>query len=319
MDQRIEARQSVANADASGAESQIRRAAVGAQEGFPVRKLAAAEDSDPLSGSSRCRARALEAFPDRLSEVLPILRRLMKDPSPQVRECAILEIESFVKRGSPEVPTLVTELIAALDDPKPPVRLEACRALCVYRVLQAQSQRVVPAMVRLIREENGTYRLQALMYLMMIKTIPKDLEPILRTMLTSDIAVERIDARKALILLGIADQERDAMIKSMLESPHLNERLAAAQLLIELGKPEMAIPALNDLVASGDGATSAHARRVRDLEERRGASTDSSTMMQIKRRRGHPGFRGFVQSRRPDSQCQKNPAGRESDRKCATS
>jgi FimV-like protein len=140
--------------------------------------------------------------------------------------------------------------------------LEACRALYAHRRLQSESQRVVPAMLRVIREEIGTYRLDALGYLMAIRAIPGDLEPLLRTLLKSHIPVERIEARRALIQVGISDSERDAMIKSMLESLHLDERLATAPLLIEFGKRELAIAVLEDLVASDDIAIRARAQRL---------------------------------------------------------
>jgi HEAT repeat protein len=229
------------------------------EEAFPV-LLAAAKDPDPMIRASA--ASALSGRRDHFAEVLSVLRALMNDPSPRVRESTIVMLERFVKPGSPEVSTLIPELVAALDDPKPAVRIEACRALYTYGRLHSESQRVVPAMSRLIREEEGTHRLAALGYLMMIKSIPKDLEPSLRALLTSDNPAERILVRQALIQFGISDQERDGMIKSMLESSHLTERLAAADLLIQIGKPEMAIPALKDLIASENNEIRARAARL---------------------------------------------------------
>jgi HEAT repeat protein len=229
------------------------------EEAYPV-MLAAAKDSDPWVRASA--ARALGGRRDHFAEVVATLQGLMKDPSPRVRECAILELESFVKPGSSEVLSLIPDVLAALDDPKPAVRLEACRALYVYKRLQADSRRVIPAMVRMIREETGTYRLGALGYLTMMKMVPTELEPTLRTLMKSEIPVERISARRALIILGIRDAERDAMIKSMLESNHLNERLAGADLLIQMGNYRMAIAALKDLIATEDIAMRSQARRL---------------------------------------------------------
>jgi HEAT repeat protein len=228
------------------------------EEAFPV-LLAAAKDSDPLVRASA--ARALAGRTDRFAEVLPILRDLMKDPVPEVRESAILELESFVKPDSKEVSALVPELVAALDDPKPPVRLEAARALKIYGRLGVDAQHIMPAMARLIREETGTYRLDALYYLNMNQMVPKDLEPTLRGLLKANIPNERIQAKLALILLGLSDEEHDAMIKSMLESPELNERLVVSDFLIQLGMRETGIRALKDLARSDDSA-------IRDLAEK---------------------------------------------------
>ncbi len=216
------------------------------EEGFPV-LLVAARDPDPWVRASA--ARALGSRRNHLAEVFPVLRGLMKDENPKVRECAILALETLVKPGSSEASTLIPELLAALDDAKPSIRLEDCRALSVQGRLQANSTLVVPAMVRLIREEIGTYRLEAVGYLMIMKTVPGELEPDLRALLSSRIPDERIAARQALFLLGIPEPERDAMIKSMLESTHPNERFVAASILIELGKPEMAIPVLKAMIA----------------------------------------------------------------------
>src|SRR5689334_17946383 len=113
------------------------------EEAFPV-LLAAAKDPDAMV---RCAAAiALRDRRDHFAEVLAILRGLMKDPDPRVREAAIFHLETFVKPGAPEVATLLPDLIAALDDPRPAVRLEACRALYVY----GQLPRAVPALARLV-------------------------------------------------------------------------------------------------------------------------------------------------------------------------
>ena len=118
-------------------------------------------------------------------------------------------------------------------------------------------------MARLVREENGSLRMGALGWLIMAKTIPKDLEPILRGMVTSDYVRERISARRALFQLGIPDRERAAMIDAALQSSFGAERLDAAESLIKLGKRDTAIPVLRQLATSGDKATRARAERMR--------------------------------------------------------
>ena len=147
------------------------------EEAFPV-LLAAAKDKDPMIRAAA--ANALRFRRNRFAEVFAVLRGLMKDPAPSVREAAILHLEAFVKPGSPEMSALLPDLAAALEDPRPSVRLEACRAFLVFGRLQKESRQIVPAMARLVREERGIHRRGALGYLLMIKTIPKDLEPVLR-------------------------------------------------------------------------------------------------------------------------------------------
>ena len=222
--------------------------------------LAAAKDADPKVRESA--ARALGGRRDRFSEVLQILRSLMKDADPRVRECAILELESFVRPETTEVSALEPELVAALNDPKPNVRLEAARALYFYGRWKAEARHIVPAMARLVREETGIYRLDALYHLNTNMVVPEDLEPTLRRLLNASVQNERIQAKLALILLSVSDQERDAMIKSMLESPHLDERLKVADFLVQLGMREMGIRALNDLAQSDDPGIRDCARRL---------------------------------------------------------
>lgn len=222
--------------------------------------LAAAKDLDPVVRASA--ARALAGRPDRYPEVLAVLRGLMNDPSPRVRECAIYTLELFMKPGSRDVSDVVPEIVAALEDPKPAVRLEAARALHWYGLLQAEANHLVPAMARLIREESGTYRLDALYFLNKNQMVPKDLAPTLRGLLNARIPNECIQARLALILLEDSDAKRDAMIKSMLESQHLDERLATADFLVQGGMREMGTRALKNLAQSDDPGIRDRAQRL---------------------------------------------------------
>ncbi len=130
-------------------------------------------------------------------------------------------------------------------------------ALYVY----GQLPRSVPALMRLVREEKGIYRQGGLGFLLVGKTIPKELEPTLRAMLEGENALERSMARRALIQMGVTERERDDLIRAMLESPQGAERLAAAQVLMDLGKPLMGVSAMKDLAARDDsGARSAPCR-----------------------------------------------------------
>lgn len=147
------------------------------EEAFPV-LLAAAKDADPFVRAQV--TAALRGRPDHFAEVLSTLRTLMKDPDAWVRTAAILNLETFVKPGTAEVSAILPDLLDALEDPKPAVRLEACRALHVFRHLNAEAKRVVPVLVRLIQEEEGTHRQIALHYLITMQTVPRDLEPTLR-------------------------------------------------------------------------------------------------------------------------------------------
>ena len=204
----------------------------------------------------RCSAaRGLSRHREHAAQVVTTLLRLTKDKAPRARETALSALETFAARGSPEAQAVIQAAISALDDPKPAVRLEAGRALYVL----GQGSRGVPALARLVREETGGEGLGALGFLMRMKTIPADLEPTLRTMLTSDYVWERIWARQALILLGIPARERDAMIKAMLESLHNSERLEGARLLVQLGQSEQAITVLQEIATRGSNADRAKA------------------------------------------------------------
>jgi HEAT repeat protein len=222
------------------------------EEAFAV-LLQAVKDPDPMVRAQA--ATALAGRRDHYGEVVSILRGLMKDPAPRVREVTIFRLESFVKPDAPDVATLLPDLVAALDDPSPAVRLEACRAFYVYgRLPQA-----VHAMARLVREEKGTYRQGALGFLLQGGPIPKDLEPRLRELMRSENLWERISARQTMIRLGISAQEREAIIQTMLDSPDPAERLAVAHSLIQLCKPTTAIAALKYAAVKGDQGTSERA------------------------------------------------------------
>ncbi len=218
--------------------------------------LGAIDDPDAFVRSSA--AMALTQRRDHAGEVLPLLSGLTKDKDPHVRVAALFAMERFPVRGSPEADPLVAAAVAALEDPKPQVRLEAGRALYVF----GQGRRSLPAMARLVREENGSLRMGALGWLIMARTIPKDLEPDLRKMAKGDYVWERIWARRALVQLGIPDRERAAMIEAALQSSSGAERLDAAESLIKLGKGHTAIPVLRQLATSGDKGMEATAERM---------------------------------------------------------
>ena len=197
---------------------------------FPV-LLEAVKDADPM-----IRAEAITA----LREAQGSLRRSLRDlqesdegsGSDRPGTCHLPPGVIHQARYAEES-TLLPEVAAALDDASPAVRLEACRALYVY----GQLPRAVPALTRLVREEKGIYRQGGLGFLLVGKTIPKELEPTLRAMLGDENALERGMARRALIQMGVTERERDDLIRAMLESPKSAERLAAAQVLMDLGKP----------------------------------------------------------------------------------
>jgi HEAT repeat protein len=229
--------------------------------------VAALDDPDAIVRSSA--AMALTRRRDHAAEVVSLVLGLMKDKHPRVRERALFALESFRPRGSTEVDAIVAAAILALDDPNPEVRLEAGRALHVF----GQDLRSVPAMVRLVREEKGNLRLGALCWLELAKSIPKDLEPILREMVKSDNVTERISGRQALFRLAIPAHERDAMIDAALKSPFDVERIDAAYWMIKLRKRDRAIPVLQQIAASADKALAARAERM--LYELEGPDADA--------------------------------------------
>jgi hypothetical protein len=102
-----------------------------------------------------------------------------------------------------------------------------------------------------VREETGNHRFGSLGFLLAMKSIPADLEPTLRAMITSDYVWERIWARQALCQLGIPEDERDAMIMAMVKSPQSAERLEGSRMLIHLGRPQQAVPVLQEIADRG--------------------------------------------------------------------
>ena len=229
------------------------------EEAFPV-LLAAAKDPDSLIRASA--ATALRGRRDHFAEVLPILRGLMKDSSPDVRVAAMIGLEIFVKPGEPEWPALVADFIAALDDPNPAVRMEACRSLRV-RVFAKRIPADRPCAVAPDSRGGGHLPSWCLGVSLADEVDPQGPRALLsRALLDSELPVEHILVRQVLIQLGIPDPERDAMLKSMLKSPDYAERFAAAELLIQLGKSDMAIPVLNDMAASGKKSTRGAAEKM---------------------------------------------------------
>jgi HEAT repeat protein len=214
--------------------------------------------SDPDAYVRSSAAMALSRRHDHLPEVAPLLIALIKDKDSRVRVTALFAVEQLPTHLLPDADAVIRAVVGALDDPKPEVRLEAGRALYVFR----QGQRSVPAMAKLVREERGALRMGALGWLILAKNVPKDLEPIVREMLKTDNVSERIWVRRALFMLGITDRERTALIHAMLEGPEPAERLEAAELLIKLGNPNGAIPVLRELANSGTKAISARAERL---------------------------------------------------------
>jgi HEAT repeat protein len=215
--------------------------------------LAAVNDTDAQVRSRA--AIALGQYREHTDQVLGVLVGLMKDQVSKVRESVLVALERIVARGSAEVRVIMPTLIAALDDPKPAVRLEAARALYVL----GEGKRALPALARMVREEKSGDRLGALGWLKALNAISAELEPALRVMTTSEQFSECFSARQALIQLGIPDRERDEVIDAMLKSSHDAERLEGAFHLLELGRSEQAAPILREIAIRGSKADRARA------------------------------------------------------------
>ena len=180
---------------------------------------------DPDSPVRAAAANSLGIYREHAPEVVTALLGLAKDKAPRVRETALFALERLVARGSPEAQSFTQAAVAALEDPSPDVRLEAGRALYVL----GTGRLAVPALARLAQEERGSHRGGALGFLMAMKTMPKELEPILRAMLKSDDVWGRFQARRALIELGVSDRRKPkTLIESMLKSHEDRERLEGA-------------------------------------------------------------------------------------------
>ena len=143
------------------------------ENAFPF-VLAAAKDPDPTIRTAA--VSALRRRSDHFAEVFPVLMNLMKDPDPRVRESAIFHLEMFVTRGSPELSTLIRRWWLRSTTPSPrsawrpaarSTYSDSCRGPC-------------PRWRDWWREEEGSYRMGALGFLMLNKPIPKEIEPTLR-------------------------------------------------------------------------------------------------------------------------------------------
>ncbi len=201
---------------------------------------------------------ALARRRDHGAEVVSLLTGLVHDKDVRVRQTALFALEQLPVRGSPHADAIIEAAVGALDDRKPEVRLEAGRALYVF----GQAQRSVTAMARMVREEEGSLRMGALGWLIMAKSVPKDLERILRKMVITEDVGERIWVRRALFQIGIPERDRAAMIDAELHSLFAAERFDATDSLIKMGKGHSAVPVLTQLAASTDKATAARAERM---------------------------------------------------------
>jgi HEAT repeat protein len=95
--------------------------------------LTTVDDPDLLVRSSA--ANVLVQHREHAAQVISALLGLAQDKAPRVRETALFALEEivrFVPPRSPEAQAVAQAAIAALDDPSPAVRLEACRALYVF-------------------------------------------------------------------------------------------------------------------------------------------------------------------------------------------
>jgi hypothetical protein len=171
--------------------------------------------SDPEPNVRMAAAEALRFYPERYGESLPLIVGLVQDREHQVRERTLFVLEQMVKPGTPEAAAAAPAMIGALEDPKPNVRLEAGRALFVI----GQGLRAVPALARLVHEGRGSHRLGALGFLLRMKQLPREIEPGLREMLTSQ---------------------------------DVWERSWGAAALSKMGRAELAIPVFHDLLTSGN-------------------------------------------------------------------
>ena len=85
--------------------------------------LGAIDDPDAFVRSSA--AMALMRRRDHVAQVVSLLIGLTKDKDPRVRLTALFALEQFPVRVSPEADAITEVAVAALNDPKPAVRLEA--------------------------------------------------------------------------------------------------------------------------------------------------------------------------------------------------
>jgi HEAT repeat protein len=198
------------------------------------------KDDDPHVRASA--AHALTGHRAHSAEVLALLLGLLQDESSRVRQGALFAIEQLVTPRSPEVATVIPALVTALDDPSAAVRLEAARALYVI----GRGELAAEALARLVREEQGAYRLGALGFLQTLGIMPAELEPTLRAMSVGPHAMERLQAAVALIALGKVEVAKP-VLREMLEAGAPWDRLRAAEVLIGLGESEAAITVLREI------------------------------------------------------------------------
>jgi HEAT repeat protein len=108
------------------------------EEAFGI-LVAATNDPDAIVRSSA--GMVLTQCRDHAVQVVSLLIGLTHDKDAGVRKRSLFALESFRGRVPAEGDAIITAAVAALDDPKPDVRLEAGRALYVF----GQGQMSVPA------------------------------------------------------------------------------------------------------------------------------------------------------------------------------
>lgn len=220
--------------------------------------------TDPDGHVRASAALALVGHRDRGDEVVARLVGLAADGDARVRRAALFALEQVVEPGTSAVRSVRPALLAALDDPRPSIRLEASRALYVVGL----GTEAIAALTRLVLEERGSDRLGALGFLGRLGVVPAEVEPALRAMLASPTAAERLHAAEALGRLG-QTEAAGAALRAMLASGSLQERLDASGVLIRLGDAEAARPTLREIARVGPPSHRSRAEALLDRAARR--------------------------------------------------
>jgi HEAT repeat protein len=181
-----------------------------------------------------------------LQGVAPAAAKLLSHKTVRGRLAAIYVLETLEADAAPAADTVTK----ALDDTSSFVRWGACRIL--NKVPAKSAAKAVPALAKLLDDENGDVRGTAVAVLEHCGPVAKEAVPALSKAIAHKDPTMRVPAIQALAAVGTATAEATAALVKALSDSETNVRRAAAEALGRLGPPAVAAEALRKAMRDPD-------------------------------------------------------------------